>query len=1004
MSQTNPVLEAVNIITDSKLKNLKFDKTIIATIKDIVDPNQGKYRIEYEAGSFYAYTDTEVYSKGESVYVNIPEGDYSNKKFITGRVSNIEENVLGVDLTNILNYSDRIFTFEPTNSLDKYQIQAPDNYEIFKEYLQVYSKEYFKMTTNFSFSDSIENLISNYGIQITFDGEIVMEMNIADMNGSIFAPTGEQQVKLFQIPDNTYENIDNFNIKFFFTLQNEELYKYDYRYDNKEIEFTDKRTNTIVNIFKMPNIELEPASIADLSSAFYHLEIHQLDTSPIVLQGQLYHEGKLITAQQCEWYLEDREAGYDEKLGYFWKKLDENSNILTLNNSFYHKIKLLAYYSDNDYIDTTFHINYKFKINAEIIIEDDGTKNIKIDNVIFPLGEFEKWIALLTPDGNNISIRSDWSPYPFLVICLDYVDVNEKTGGTIVFTWENTKENIEPRIRIQGQYSFHYNFDGNIFHNIDTEKEYILRPEYSGNGKITQINWYITHGINEETINDTKGDIDTLLYSNNNRLFVGKIYKPHHSMFKEIWVDNKGNVHFKIQDTYYSDAYNNILRAKCYVIPQNKDKGKYIYQTQEIYFIKEGEQGTAGTYEYYAIRPVNQYGEYINDEEAILRPKHPLYLKLVKYEDGQEVKISEDIVWTKSVNVTKGMWINEVEADHTMVQIEIGDGNYIGPLNYYFIDAKPKEDFHCKYPIYVSQYDNKYDYLELPKFIHFSGEGRLPQWYNKPILCFSGGQRRFSKAYSLSTYPSLITIDNDKQKVSPTTEQFTFEYGIGVVYFGEDEPLFCPIMMYLDYYNSNIPEWDGTTIKTSTGEQLVPQVGVGSINNTNGYYSGILMSQNADSSGGLYGYDENGYNSFSLNSDGTAYFKEIGIRDKYTGENKGIIGIYTGNNGSDIVGIKSDKKSIALESSNTIRLSAPNASIYNESKEFNITASADKIIFPVWTDTNGITYLDYTKISDIILKLANLQSQIDNIKTNMATKSDIQNLQTQIDNLNKSDE
>lgn len=49
MSNINDqILESIDIIVDKKIENLKFDKTIEAVVIEIVDAEQGKYRIRYK--------------------------------------------------------------------------------------------------------------------------------------------------------------------------------------------------------------------------------------------------------------------------------------------------------------------------------------------------------------------------------------------------------------------------------------------------------------------------------------------------------------------------------------------------------------------------------------------------------------------------------------------------------------------------------------------------------------------------------------------------------------------------------------------------------------------------------------------------------------------------------------------------------------------------------------------------------------------------------------------
>ena len=87
---TNQLLDAMELIADKKVAAARYDKTIQATIVSCVDAQAGKYKIKYQGNIFYAYsTDTSTtLNNGISVYVNVPESDFSKVKTIIGTVAN----------------------------------------------------------------------------------------------------------------------------------------------------------------------------------------------------------------------------------------------------------------------------------------------------------------------------------------------------------------------------------------------------------------------------------------------------------------------------------------------------------------------------------------------------------------------------------------------------------------------------------------------------------------------------------------------------------------------------------------------------------------------------------------------------------------------------------------------------------------------------------------------------------------------------------------------------
>ena len=79
------LFDAMDIIAAQQIKNLQFDKTVKCSITDDSKSEQGEYTVTDGSSTFKAYSESTKYSNGASVYVNIPNGDYNNKKLITGR-------------------------------------------------------------------------------------------------------------------------------------------------------------------------------------------------------------------------------------------------------------------------------------------------------------------------------------------------------------------------------------------------------------------------------------------------------------------------------------------------------------------------------------------------------------------------------------------------------------------------------------------------------------------------------------------------------------------------------------------------------------------------------------------------------------------------------------------------------------------------------------------------------------------------------------------------------
>ena len=105
---TKSLLDAISIIADKTIDEVSSDKTIKAVIKKSISTSEGKYLVTYNDGDFYAYTQsgaTDVYQVDEQIYILVPEGDMSQKKFIIGRVKDENEDIssLKIPTSSLLN-------------------------------------------------------------------------------------------------------------------------------------------------------------------------------------------------------------------------------------------------------------------------------------------------------------------------------------------------------------------------------------------------------------------------------------------------------------------------------------------------------------------------------------------------------------------------------------------------------------------------------------------------------------------------------------------------------------------------------------------------------------------------------------------------------------------------------------------------------------------------------------------------------------------------------------
>ncbi len=86
------LFQAMDIIIAERLNGLNYDKTILCKIEDDSKKDKGEYTVTDGASTFIAISKDATYTKGSSVYVTVPTGDFNQQKLIVGRyIANNEQ-------------------------------------------------------------------------------------------------------------------------------------------------------------------------------------------------------------------------------------------------------------------------------------------------------------------------------------------------------------------------------------------------------------------------------------------------------------------------------------------------------------------------------------------------------------------------------------------------------------------------------------------------------------------------------------------------------------------------------------------------------------------------------------------------------------------------------------------------------------------------------------------------------------------------------------------------
>lgn len=219
------IFQAIDIITEKKINEIPFDKTVEGMVWVGSKPDEGEYQIKYQDITFTAYSNinTVKYKEttstsspnGDVVYVLVPQGDFGNKKTIIGKKeAKGEEFIDVVDMIEKVqmlgdNYVGEEEGFEINFSADgtnKSQNIKIRNSDIVKD---------FPYKTNLLIGAIVDSdLISedgDFGIEldVVYDNRInhTYKLSLMDMVGNPYKLQGGYQYKIFTLAMNRLTSV-----------------------------------------------------------------------------------------------------------------------------------------------------------------------------------------------------------------------------------------------------------------------------------------------------------------------------------------------------------------------------------------------------------------------------------------------------------------------------------------------------------------------------------------------------------------------------------------------------------------------------------------------------------------------------------------------------------------------------------------------------------------------------------------------------------------------------
>lgn len=888
--------EAIDLIVKQRLTQIQYDQTQICTIVDDTKKQQGIYIVSNGSARFEAYGD-DTYRLNDSVYVNIPNGDMNEQKFIQGKRTNrninepfIYNNPFStfIDITgNIANarVTTGLIANEPATEGDETAVLLiPDREENLTGYTRLALKAKFQTPglSPYSTNDGQKIVVSgDYGLRLrvyaTVEGAAVEEgegayydfyLNTQNMTGNpyqftswfeqgiVFNLEGIKTIKKialefyqksgsFKIVDDSNRPIDNEP-----NLKVKEV-SIQFGYDTSE--FNDEKVMIYTlgsQNYKKPNTQ---ASIGDQNSKTINLRwIHRKENNNFISVAET--GPSKLTNYEIRWYrYQLGKASADPYSGVYWtnfgiQKIDADGNV--------------SYEPQNNtlgFMSNTFVPDYNLvqeQIKAIIIYN-----NKPYASNILTFTNDEEIVNKPTLDaiarGSALSIWCDDDTYGNYLIY--------QLGNKLIDNMQSKK------IRT---FSLKFNLPNN-----DETVSSLTEAE--------KITWYIPAENTMIVMDDVPEPQDDQ--------YIITYERPQEGEETSIVT----TLHYRISGYYSQSKNNNTVR--CEIL---RDGVTYT-AVKELTF---GIQGTSGTDVTLVLDFDNGVSaRTVGSDDAVIATA-----RLYDYEN-KEIDISQytlEWYWDGKENTKLGSGIKyelprlgSMDTNYNVLKAKITDWGDGVPLEAYL-----------PVPTRVSA---DYLYISGPDIIQYNNQGYYENSYRDPIILYKKnengsieelhGENIAIEANTTNNFaPKVLTVkygDLTGEYILQPLKMFVTDGITNFVYnikINGNTVWSQPVFIYQNRYPSQIiNDWDGQLIVDNDKNYVASAqiiAGKKEINSSNAnVFTGVVLgdctteSDNSLSNKiGLYGFSK-GEQSFGFREDGTAFIGKAGVgRIEFDGE-KGII-------------------------------------------------------------------------------------------------------------------
>lgn len=902
MSYNQQTLDAMKIIVNSELDKRKYDITLVCEIIGEDENNKNRFLVKSDSMKFYAmlqntdgYT---TYRIGDTVNVLVPNGDYTQTKFITGKYSSYDEIPKESD---VLHPS---IGFAAVRSVDSFELQegkyVPTSTDHLSGRAHVFKKE--GKTLYIYLYTELSSTIEDFAIAITIDDETIAWYS-KDMIGNVSQMTGAfpQEVLLTSEGMQSINSIEKEKVSIKIFEYNSNTKKYDIHITNSEEKVKLFNTSCAIG-YLTKNIE-DGVYIYTEDDNYEYKDPASKNIYAFVIKDKQFIFPS--TNNTFYWYLytegySTTEDVTSEENKILWKKIDYINPIQlhvdTITSTIkveYIEEKKIVYSTTQQFTNGNYSENAKG--SGTLLLTTDQTYCPIYDNYGNAIINEKKVVTAkrgdLAPFNTNstdVRIGEKFITWKFNLesqIKFPYSIVKKEQEGSISYEWYPELSN---------DYSIYQSTDKGIIKIEPDDKEWYA-PE-SGFAYVTQkisdpaaapsISFYFkdefsldqdnmliafthTDEIPNEENYVNKGEISfTLGFGDNS----GTGYAFN------IINEDKEHPFFTDTGSEYAKTFSVMLQNKNgeqIDLSEYQDKIRWTWLYDELHQIEDYNllgysKENKTTDLYYQIFSENQ------KRDGLYKKENNEYIEITKWPMA-----NQDVYTKKSTPLGKTCVVEYVKGieDLSSNTIKYNFHVLVATLQGFVIENGQMINLQAFYPIGITGKDQVISSLQGSTYAIYDSFGKLSNLNDKDKKYVINNNVDITKIIQY-TFDSEENFKSN-ELTAPFTSLFSDMWEPTPVsiclYNNNDKLLYIPLLSIQNtWFSQNINAWDGKLNIDNEGNCILSaMIGAGS-KNTNNQFTGVIMGDvgkdiyNAES--GIYGFKD-GKRTFSVGAkNGDAYF------------------------------------------------------------------------------------------------------------------------------------